>query len=142
MAAFVWTNAEVIINADDVSAFVRSVTLDLRQDMQEDTAMGDTSHSHIAGLKGSTMSVEFNDDFADNALDEILWDIYALQVPSFAGVACTVKPIKGTAIGAGNPEYQFNALMTNFGGGGAVGSVAIKTAEFLVTGNVTRDITP
>jgi hypothetical protein len=142
MAALVWTNAEVVINSDDISAYVRSVTLNLVQDTQEDTAMGDTARSYIAGLKGSTLSLELNDDYADNALDEILWDIYALQVPGYAGVACTVKPVKGTAISAANPEFQFNALMPSFAMGGGVGEVARKPVEFVVTGNVTRDITP
>lgn len=139
MAAFVWTNAEVVVNSDDISAYTRSVTLELAQDAPEDTAMGDSSRSYLGGgLKGANVTLEMNDDFADNALDEVLWDIYTAG----AAVACTIKPVKGTAISAANPEFQFNAIMTSFGGGGAVGDAARKTATFLVTGNVTRDITP
>lgn len=142
MAAQVWTNAEVVINGVDLSTYVRSVTLNFVQDTQEDTAMGDTSRSYIAGLKGSSMSLEFNDDYADNLLDERLWDIYALQVPGYAGVTVTVKVTKGSAISASNPEFQFNALMPSFSMGGNVGDVARKPAEFIATTNVTRDITP
>jgi hypothetical protein len=139
MAAFVWTNAEVVINADDVSAYTRSVTLDLGQDAPEDTAMGDTARSYLGGgLKNSSLTLEVNDDFADNALDEIVWDIYSAGT----AVACTVKPVKGTAISAANPEFQFNAILTGFSAGGAVGDAARKPIQFVITGNVTRDITP
>lgn len=139
MAAFVFTNASITVNADDISAYTRAVSLELSQDAPEDTAFGDTSRSYLGGgLKGARMTLEMNDDYADNALDEILWDIYSAG----AAVACLLKPVAAT-VSASNPEFQFSAILTGFGGpSGAVGDAARKTAEFLVTGAVTRDITP
>lgn len=136
MAAIVLTDATVSINAQAVSSYVRSVTLDLTQDAPEDTAMGDTSRSYVGGgLKSTGFSLEFNDDFVDNLLDEILWNIYNGGV----AVACTVKPTSA-ANSANNPQYQFNAILVSYSGFGPVGDVAKKTAQFQPTGNVTRAV--
>ena len=64
MATFVFTDASVTINSVDLSDHVRSVTLDITAEEQDDTAMGATFRSRKGGLKEGSLSLEFNSDFA------------------------------------------------------------------------------
>ena len=73
MAKFVLTDAYVSLAANDLSDHVKSVTINYSADMQDDTAMGATSHARIGGLKDWSLDIEFHQDFAASNLDSILF---------------------------------------------------------------------
>ncbi len=106
MATLVLTDAKVCIDGTaalattDVSDWVKSVTINYSADMLEDTAMGDTTHSKLPGLKDWSMDFEFYQDFVDDGLDEdmTLWFM--------AGTSVNVEVRATSAVrGATNPAY-------------------------------------
>jgi hypothetical protein len=135
MAKSVFTNGYVSINSSDLSASASQVTFDRALDAQESTTMNSTGdREYLAGLKGATGSITFRQDFADNALDEQLNALYEAR----AATAFAIRPVN-TTIGTGNPEYQFNAIITGYSPiSGSVGNTLDTTLTFTVTGAVTR----
>lgn len=100
MATFALTDCRVEINSVVVSAFCTGVTLPMEYEALEDTAFGDTSRSRVAGLGDSTLSAQFNQDFAGSATDITLYTAHATKAP----VVVKVRPTTAS-IGATNPEY-------------------------------------
>ena len=136
MAVFALTSVTSTLNSVDITAYTKSVTLtlDAAQLDTTDFASGGWTEA-IGGLKSGTLSIEFMDDLADDALDEDLWDIFGTVV------AFTTKGTSAS-IGTSNPEYQGNVLITSWSLGGSVGDLAGKSLSFPVSGAVTRDVTP
>lgn len=135
MASFVFTDAVVTINSVALSGAVRSATLNVEADVQEDTAMGDTYRSKLGGLKDWTLELEFNQDFAASQIDATLWPLL--------GTTTTVK-IKPTsaATSATNPEYSGTALLSEYPPlDGSVGDVATVSVTFEGAGALTRATT-
>ena len=136
MATIVLTNAYVSINSSDESDHVRSVTLEYNAELLDDTAMGDTTRSRIGGLKDWSLTVEFYQDFADDDLDEDMFNLVGTTT------TVAVRPVNG-AIATTNPEYTGTAILESWPIlGNAVGEMAMATATFRSAGALTRDVTP
>lgn len=135
MASIVFKDAYVDINSVDLSAYVRSVTLNTSSDVPEDTAMGDDSRSYLAGgLRDATFDVEFNEDDGAGAVSATLWSVYT----GGAAVAFILKP-NGSTTSTSNPKYTGSCILTSYNPfGGSVGDVGTNSASFQVTGDVTR----
>lgn len=132
MATFVFTDASVTINSVDLSDHVRSVTLDITAEEQDDTAMGATFRSRKGGLKDGSISLEFNSDFAAAEIDATLFPILATTV------AFVVKPTS-SAVSATNPSYSGNCLVTqHVPVGNAVGDLATTSVTWPTSGTITR----
>lgn len=125
MPAFVFTDAHVTVNAVDLSTRVRRVTVGLPVDLVDATRMGHTARARLAGLKDGDVVVEFQQDFAAANVDATLFPLLGVQT------ALVVRPVKGTVIGATNPEYRMNGMLESYGPlDGAVGELATLTATF------------
>lgn len=132
MATFVLTDADVTVNAVNLSDWVTSVTLSIEVDDQEDTAMGDTYRSRVGGLKEWTMDIDFNADFAASAIDQTIWPLLGTSV------AVTVKPTSDTA-SATNPSYSGNVLITEYSPiDGDVGDLATTSVSWPGNGALSR----
>ena len=70
MAVFYGNGVQLTVNAVDLSAYVTSVTINQEFDQLEITAMGDTGHKYVAGLENSSISIEFNADFATSKVNQ------------------------------------------------------------------------
>lgn len=135
MASFVFTDAVVTVNSVDLSDYVRSATLTVEADVQEDTAMGDTYRSKLGGLKDWTLELELNQDFAASAVDATLWPLL--------GTTTTVK-IKATSstTSATNPEYSGTALLSEYPPfDGSVGDLATTSVTFEGAGTLSKATT-
>ncbi len=120
MSTFAFTDARVEINSVVMSTFCTGVTLPLEFEALEDTAFGDTSRSRVAGLGDSTLSAQFNQDFAASATDATLYAAYATK----AAVVVKVRPTSAS-IGATNPEYVGSYLPNQYQPfGNSVGELA------------------
>ena len=64
MAKHVLTNAEVLVNAVDLSDHVSSVTIETTRPEVDVTAMGATYQEFIPGLADATVTINFFQDFA------------------------------------------------------------------------------
>lgn len=131
MPKLVYTDALVTINSVDLSDHVRTVTLTYEAEMLDDTAMGTSgTRSMIPGLKNWTLAVEFYQDFAASSVDATLFPLIGA-----AAFPILLRPVKATAVGAGNPNYSGNAVLESYPPlAGEVGALAMASAQFRAGG--------
>ncbi|MDD5533790.1 MAG: hypothetical protein PHC52_13425 [Syntrophales bacterium] len=112
-----------------MSDHVRSVTMPVEVAEVEATCGGQTAMARLAGLKDWSLTVTFNQDFADNDVDEEIWD--AIDAGE---VAIIVRP-DTEAAAATNPEYTGNGIVFGYDPmNGSIGqlhecSVTIKCSD-------------
>ena len=141
MARLVLTNVEVTIGAVDLSNHIASVTLGSTYDVLETTAFAggnvpSAAKDRIAGLVDNSVTFEFHQDFAASSVEATIYPLLGTVV------ACTVKPVDA-AVAADNPEYQFNALVSEWTPlNGAVGELATASVTWPITGPIVKDVTP
>lgn len=136
MAVFALTAQVVTVNSVDYSDHLKSATLAVDAAQLDTTDFASAGWTEmIGGLKSGTLALNFNDDVADDDVDEELWALLGTVV------AFTLKPVAGTT-GTSNPEYQGNVLITSTSIGGDVGALAEKSLTWPITGAITRDVTP
>jgi hypothetical protein len=141
MARLVLTNVEVTIGAVDLSNHIASVTLGSTYDVLETTAFAGgnvpaAAKTRIAGLVDNSVTFEFHQDFAAASVEATIYPLLGTVV------ACTVKPVDA-AVAADNPEYQFNALVSEWTPlNGAVGELATASVTWPISGPVVKDVTP
>ena len=133
MAILAFTNAKVVVNAVDLSSYVKEVTLDMAAADLDSTAMSSTGwESHLGGLKSGKFDVTFNQDYAVGQVDATIFAALGTVV------AVTVNPVNA-ANSTSNPQYQFNVLVTQAPGPtGKVGDLLESKCSWVVTGAVTR----
>lgn len=133
MSNLVLTDCFVSFNGTDLSAHVKSVSLDYSAEALDVTAMGDDTHIRLGGLKDWSASVEFHQDYAAGAVDATLF--------SLVGSTGTliIRPVESTAVGATNPNFTGTALLESYNPvGGAVGELAAASASFQAAGTLSR----
>jgi len=142
MARIVLTDVKVEVGAVDLSDHVASVTLSTTYDVLDTTAFAggivpNAARSRIAGLADNSVTLEFHQDFA-------VGEVEATIFPLLGTVAAVeIKPSTSGAIAADNPEYQFNALISEWTPlNGAVGELATASVTWPITGAITKDVTP
>lgn len=132
MAKFVATDYDITIDSTDFSSSLAAVTLDVSVDEQETTAFGSTFRTRIGGLKDASVTLDFHQDFAASGVDETLFAALGTEV------AIVIKPTSA-AVGATNPTYSFNALVTQTQPfASSVGDLATLSVTWPVNGTVTR----
>lgn len=125
------------INSVNLSPDIESITVTRTKDLPEDTSMGDDARSYLAdGLKGATIEVTFNADYAASQTDATLDVVYDLTTAA----AFILRP-HTDAKGTDNPEFTGNCVLTSYGAiEGSVGDTAKQAASFTVTGAVARAV--
>jgi len=111
----------------DISQYVKSISFPEEAETHDTTTLGATSKSYIAGLKDATISI---DGVFDPTVDAHLNGILGLD-----GVAFEYGPAGSTA---GSIKYTGNCICTSYEVETPVDDVATFSAEFQVSGNVTR----
>lgn len=133
MASLVLTDAFVSLGGTDVSTYVRSVSLPLEVETLDDTTMGDTTRINKGGLKSWTCDIEWQQDFTDNLIDEIL---FGLVGTTFTLI---VRPVASSAVGVSNPNYTGTGLLSSYQPfGQSVGDLATATTTIVSAGTLTR----
>ena len=112
----------------DISTYVNSVDFPQTADVAETTTLGDGSKTYIVGLKDSTISLAG------------LWDstadgIFGAVVGQSATLSFEYSP-EGTT--SGNVKYTGEAILTSYSKNSLVGDVVSYSADFQVSGDVTR----
>ena len=134
MATFVFTDASLVVNSVDLSAYVQSVTLNYNPELQDDTAMGDTARSRAQGLIDWSMDVTFFQDFDSGTVDDTLFSIAS----GSASVSAVLKPTSA-AVSTSNPSYTGNVVIGTYQAvAGTVGDMATVTVNFASAGTLTR----
>ncbi len=133
MAAMVLTAAYLSINSVDVSNRTKKIELSVDVDEKDITTFADSGWKVVTGgLKMGQLAITWNNDYADDDLDEDLWALFGTVTtyevrPSSASVAAT------------NPSYSGSVLVKELKPvAGAVGDVAEQDVTWPVSGAVTR----
>lgn len=119
-------------NAVTLSAFCDSVDFPQTVETAETTAFTLASKTYIVGLRDATISISGKWDGAAGAIDVTL----APDLGNATARTFVYGPAGNTA---GNVRYTGSCFLTSYQITGAVGDVVTFSAEFQVTGNVTRD---
>lgn len=132
MASLVLTNASVIINSVDLSAFVQSVTINAGAELVDATTMGDTTRKSRGGLRTWSIDVEFTQSFGVGAVDATLFGLVGATFP------VSVQPVAGAAT-ATNPRYSGTGILESYTPiGNAVGDLAVAPVTIQSAGPLTR----
>lgn len=117
----------------DISAYVTSAVINQIVDELEVTAMGDSAHKFVAGLQSGTFTIDFINDWAASQVMQTLNDAFG-QTLSISAIT-----VKGTAVSAANPTYQFSVLVNNLTplGTGGVSEIATSSVTFTLNSAVT-----
>jgi hypothetical protein len=127
------TAAAPTVPSIDISSLVSAVNLTQTFDELEVTSMGDFSHRYVAGLQAATFSIDFFNDWAASQV------MQTLNAAAGQTLAISMITVKGTAVSAANPTYQFSILVNNLTpvGNGGVGDEAASSLSFTVNSVVT-----
>lgn len=132
MAKFVATDYNITIGGSDFSSSIASAELSIEVDDVETTAFGDSSRTRVGGLQTGTLTLDFHQDFGSSSVDATLEPLIGTSV------AIVIKPTS-SAVGATNPTYSFNCLVTQYSPfASSVGDLATLSVTWPVTGDITR----
>lgn len=140
MARLVLTNAYVLYASNDISQYVTSVSLSSSVDVIETTGLGSSARTRVGGLFDNQVTFEFNQDFADNALEELINGTSLATTTVGTAVAMEIRPVNG-AVSASNPKFTFNALISEWQPlSAAVGELATVSVTWPISGVITKAI--
>jgi hypothetical protein len=141
MARLVLTNVEVTVGGVSLADHIASITLGSTYDVLETTAfkggnVPQAAKTRTPGLVDNSVTLEFHQDFAVGSVNATIYPLLGTEV------AVRVQPVNG-AISATNPEYQFNAIVSEWTAlNGAVGELATASVTWPITGAIVVDTTP
>jgi hypothetical protein len=134
VAKFAATDYNITIGGDDLSASLASVTLDISVEDLETTPFGSGARTRIGGLQDGSVQFDFHQDFAADSIDATLFPLLGTTV------AVVIKPTSAV-VGATNPTYTFNALVTEYQPfASSVGDLATLSVTWPVSGEITRAV--
>lgn len=132
MAVFALTSEYTALNGTDRSADIKSSVLTVDAAQLDTTDFASAGWVEvIGGLKSGNLQINFQDDAANSAIDDILWGLLGTVV------TFEVRPTSAS-VGVNNPKYTGSVLITSTSIGGAVGELAMKSLTFPTSGAVTR----
>lgn len=122
MSVYVITDGKFELNGTDHSSFVQQVTLNIRSEMQDVTAFGDTTRKQKGGLLDYDFEVMAHQDYA--TLDRVMFAIVGTT-------ACFEIRRSNTCSTAVNPIWSGVAVLESYAPiSGPVGSVIPATYRF------------
>lgn len=140
MPRLVLTNAYVLYASNDISQYVTSVSLSSSVDVIETTGLGNVARTRVGGLFDNQLTVEFNQDFADNALEELINGTSLATSTVGTTVAMEIRPVNAAA-SASNPKFTFNALIAEWQPlSAAVGELVTASVTWPISGPITKAI--
>jgi hypothetical protein len=132
MPRLVLTNASVVFGSTDLSTYISSITLNSTFDIVETTAFGNTAKTRVAGLADNSVTFEFHQDYATNAVEQTIYPLLG------TAVSVVAKPVAGTTT-AVNPQYTFSTLVSEWTPlNGSVGELATASVTWPISGAITK----
>ena len=130
------TNAAPTTPSIDISSLVTSAVINQIVDELEVTSMGDSSHRYVAGLQSGQFQIDFINDWAASQVMQTLNAAFGKTL------AVSVITVKGTAVSAENPSYQFSILVNNLTPIGTAGVAEVATSSITFTLNSALTVSP
>lgn len=136
MAKQVLTAEMVLLNAVDISAYIKKGELSLESEAQDTTTFGDAGwKTFLGGLRSGELSLDYLNDVAASALDSIMFPLLGTVV------TFEVRAVN-TARSTSNPAYTGSVLIKEWKPlGGGVGDVNGAGVSYPTTGAVARQTT-
>jgi len=121
----------------DITSYVTAVTLTQQFEELDVTSMGQSYRAFVKGLETAQLQISFLNDWAAAQVMTTLNAAYGQTL------AVSMITVKGTAVSATNPSYQFNVLVNNLTpvGTGGVGDEASSSITFTINSQVTVSTT-
>lgn len=144
MATFLGNGVQFKVGTTDLSTFVSSITISQEFDQLEVTKMGSFGHEYISGLENSSISIDFNADFATSAVNQTILGSTATtnNVTGLLGQTASIKIVpKSGAVGADNPLFTCTVLVTQWPQVYNVGELATVSVTWPVSGTINKAIT-
>jgi hypothetical protein len=140
MPRLVLNNAYVLFASNDISEFVTQIELKTSVDTIDTTQIGAQSRTRQAGVFDNSVTFQFNQDYADNALEELVNGTSMANTTVGTAVAMQIRPVNA-AVSASNPKYTFNAVITEWQSvSGQLGSLSTVQVSWPISGNITKSI--
>ena len=142
MARLVLTDANVLFASNDISQYITSISLSTSFDVIDTTGLSTTgaARTRVAGLADNSITIEFNNDYADNALEELINGTTTTNGTVGLIVAMQVKPTSA-ATSASNPKYNFNVLVAEWQPlSAAVGELSTASVTWPISGPIAKAI--
>ena len=149
MARIVLTDVDVELNGQPIGEYISSVTLNTPEDVVETTAFGPVgARTRTSGLKDHSVALEFHNDFASGAMEQIIDTIGIGQLTNLV-----IKPTSA-AISTTNPAYRADGSGTGAAKAGqvlisewtplngAVGELSTVSVTWPISGQIVKDTTP
>ena len=132
MATLVLDDASVVIDGNDISDHVKSVSMPTGVESLDETPMGANTRINKGGLETYNIEIEIFQDFATSNIDSILWPLRGTTV------VVVIKPTSA-AVGASNPTYTATVMVNSYVPlDGAVGDMAMTTLGLASAGDLVR----
>ena len=129
MTVAVLKNASVTYNSVDLSDHVEALDIPAVVVKAITTAMGDDTEKSIPGLKGATITVTFQQDYAGGSVDATLWTAYN----GGTSHSLVILP-NGGSVGPTNPKYTVTAYVQSYSPiSGSVGEVQRPQVTFEIS---------
>lgn len=142
MPRLVITDANVLFDNTDISQYITSISLSTSYDVIDTTGLSTTgaARTRLAGLADNSITIEFNNDYADEALEEKINGTNTTNGKVGLVVTMVVKPTSA-ATSASNPKYTFNALVSEWQAlSGAVGELSTASVTWPISGPIAKAI--
>jgi len=135
MPRIVLTNAQITINAVDLSDHIASVTLSTSNDVIETTGFSSVAaRTRISGLSDNSITLEFHQDFATSNVEQTIYPLIGTNT------TIVVKPTS-SAVGPTNPSYSCSASVVEWQPlSGAVGELATASVTWPISGAITKAV--
>lgn len=132
MAKMVLTNGYLLINAVNLSAWVKEMSLDYSADLKDSETMGDTTHEKTGGLKDWTLTATMLNDYAAGGPDATLFPLVGTSVAIEARADAGARSVT-------NPGYTGNAVVESYNPvAGSVGDMAACQVTLRCNGALSR----
>ena len=109
MSKLVLVNAQVFVNAVDISNHVSSVEIASSRTEVDVTSMGDVNSEIVLGLGDITFTVTVFNDYAVASIDSQMFPLHMTNTP----FAVEARPVNG-ARSTSNPGYTITALLPQY----------------------------
>lgn len=143
MAVFQGNKVGLKVGTVDLSAYVTSVTINQEFDQLEVTAMGDAGHKYVAGLENSSISIEFNADFAAAKVNQTINGATAGNglVGSTASISIIPDASVPVTVSASNPLYTCTVFVSQWPQVYSPAELATVSVTWPVNGTISKAIT-
>ena len=132
MAKLVLNNAFISVNAVNLSDYITQVTLVTEVAEVPTTAMGDTAVTRVGGLKDSSVSLDWQQDYQAAKVEATLY-------PLIGTTTTVIVKAVNSATSATNPAYTFTALIASHSPvAGAVGELSTFSVTYPISGEVVK----